>query len=63
MNRKNDIYSRHLRECVTESMGTLNLITVFWLASREGGFLVPALRPVGVYGAKPQGRVRRANVV
>jgi hypothetical protein len=59
MNRNEKAYYRNLRE----SMGTLNLIAVFWLACREGGILVPELRPTGFGGIKPHpGRGRRTYV-
>ena len=61
MNSTTNMYTRHLREFMTGSLTTMNLITMFWLASREGGVQMPEMKTKGLRGQEVHGRNRKPN--
>ena len=63
MNSKTDISRKSLRDFMAGSMHTMNLITMFGLACREGGIFIPELNLVTCSEAKAHGKGKRVRAV
>jgi hypothetical protein len=62
MNREQELYFKYLKDFMEGSLDTSNLITMFWVALREGGVYVPELRQVIIIPTKLRGRIRRERM-
>lgn len=63
MKSKMDIGNKNLRDFVTGSLDTMNLIVLLGMACREGGALFPVLKPAVCLGPRAHGKGKRGHFV